>query len=52
MLWRDIITMVARHGQTPITMVEEWEVDQVLAYHASILRVIKMETPKSRNRDA
>ncbi len=48
MLWRDIITMVARHGQTPITMVEEWEVDQVLAYHASILRVIKMETPKPR----
>ena len=46
MKWRDIITSVARHGKTPINAVEEWEIDELLAYHASIARVLKAEAPK------
>lgn len=43
-----MIVSVARHGRTPIGDVAEWDIDELLAYHAAISRVIKAERPKTQ----
>ena len=46
MLWRDVITSVARHMHTPVDVVEEWDIDKLIDYSASLNRVVRAEAPK------
>lgn len=42
--------MVARHVNTSVDAVEEWDVDKLISYQVSIGRVLKREAPKRRRR--
>ncbi|WP_210336799.1 hypothetical protein [Aquamicrobium zhengzhouense] len=46
-MWRDIITQLARHLNTAVDIVEEWDIDKFAAYQASLGRVLKAEAPRS-----
>ena len=44
--WRDVIAQIARYLHTPLPMVEEMLGDDIIAYHASAMRLLEAENPK------
>lgn len=49
-MWRDLVAQLARHLNTSVDAVEEWDIDKLMAYRASLGRVLKAEAPKQPRR--
>lgn len=49
-MWRDLVAQLARHLNTSVDAVEEWDIDKFAAYRSSLGRVLKAEAPKPTGR--